>query len=78
MTSVQGRGRSRHERSSAAPFVAPPDSFLPPELDDKLFNQPTRPLETKPPVANTPASATSIPKYSEDDLQQIFKTVLEA
>ena len=33
---------------------------------------------TKPPVANAPAGTNSTPKYSEDDLQQILKTVLEA
>ena len=32
----------------------------------------------KLPITNAPATATSVPKYSEDDLQRIFKTVLEA
>ena len=77
MTSVGGRGRPRHERFSAAPSVAPPDSSPPPESGDELSEQPAGP-STKPPVANAPAAANSIPKYSEDDLQQILKTVLEA
>ena len=42
MTSVQGRGRPRRERPSVAPSVASsiasPDSSLPPELGDKLFD----------------------------------------
>ena len=32
----------------------------------------------KPPFANAPVTASSIPKYSEDDLQRILKTLLEA
>ena len=76
MTSVRGGGRPRRERSSAAPSVAPPNSSSPPKSDDELSNQPTGPLEIKPPIANTPA-ATSVPKYSEDDLQRILKAVLE-
>ena len=35
------------------------------------------PTEAKP-LANAPAAVTSVPKYSEDDLQRIFKAVLEA
>ena len=77
MTSVRGRGRPRRKRSSAAPSVAPPDSSLPPESGDELSDQPAGP-STKPPVANAPAAANSIPKYSEDDLQRILKTILEA
>ena len=81
MTSVRGRRRLRRERLSVAPSIAPsivpPDSFPPLESDDKLDDQPTGFLEPKPPVNNAPA-ATSILKYSEDDLQRIFKAVLEA
>ena len=77
MTSVRGRGRPRRERSSATPSVAPPDSSPPPESGDELSDQPAGPL-TKPLVANAPAAANSIPKYSEDDLQRILRTVLEA
>ena len=78
MTSVQGRGRPHHKHFSAAPSVALLDSSPPSELGDKLSDQPAGPLGTKPPVANAPAIATNIPKYSKDDLQRIFKTVLEA
>ena len=77
MTSVRGRERPHRKRSFAAPSIAPPGSSPPPESGDKLSDQPARP-STKPPVANAPAAANSIPKYSEDDLQRIFKTVLEA
>ena len=34
-------------------------------------------METKPPIANALTAATSVPKYSKDDLQQILKTVLQ-
>ena len=83
MTSIQGRGRLRRERPSVAPSVAffvappvassvaPPSSSPPPESESS--EQLNEPLELK-----SPAAATSVPKYSEDDLQQIFKTVLEA
>ena len=80
MTSVRGRGRPRRERPSVTPSVtpsvAPPDSSPPPESGDELSDQPAGP-STKPPVANAPA-ATSVLKYSEDDLQRILKAVLEA
>ena len=77
MTSVRGRGHPRRERSSATPSVAPPDSSPPPESGDELSDQPAWP-STKLPVANAPAAANSIPKYSEDDLQRILRTILEA
>ena len=77
MTSVRGRRRLCRERSSVAPSVAPPDSSPPPESGDELSDQPVGP-STKLPVANAPAAANSIPKYSEDDLQRILRTVLEA
>ena len=70
MISVLGRGRSRRERPSVAPSVAPSGSFPLPESE--VSEQPEGPPGLKPP-ANT-----SIPKYSEDDLQRILKTVLEA
>ena len=78
MTSVWGCRHPHHKRSSAACFIAPPDSSPPPELGDKLSDQPAGLLGAKTPVANAPATATSIPKYSEDDLQWILKTILEA
>ena len=77
MTSVQGRRRLHRKRSSAAPSIAPLDSSSPPKSDDELSDQLAGSLGTKPPIANTSA-ATSVLKYSEDDLQRIFKTILEA
>ena len=77
MTSVQSHGRPRYKRSSAAPSVAPPDFSLPLKSDDELSDQPAGPSTTSP-VANAPAATNSIPKYLDDDLQRIFKTVLEA
>ena len=71
MILVQGRGCPRQERLSIAPSVVPPDSSPPPE--SKSFEQPDGPLGPK-----SPAEATSVPKYSEDDLQRILKAVLEA
>ena len=78
MISVRGRGHFRHKRSSAALSVAPPDSSPPRKLGDELCNQPAKPSGMKPTIANAPVATTSISKYSEDDLQQIFKTVFEA
>ena len=77
MTSVWGRERPCQERLSAAPPIASPDSSPPLESSDELSDQPTGPSGTKS-LANAPAAATSVPKYSEDDLQWIFKAVLEA
>ena len=77
MTLVQGHGHSRRKHSSAAPSVAPFDSFPSSESGDELSNQPSRLLRAKPLVANAFAT-TSVPKYSENDLQRIFKTVFEA
>ena len=81
MISVQDRGRPCWKRPfvapSVAPSVAPPDSSPPPELGDELSDQPAEPSGTKT-FANAPAATTNVPKYSEDDLQQIVKAVLEA
>ena len=72
MISVQGRRCLRRERPSVAPSVAlsiaPLDSFLSP--DSKISKQPDGPPG--------PKSDISVPKYSENDLQKIFKAVLEA
>ena len=77
MISVRGRGRPRRKRPSVAlsvvpfvapsvtPSVAPPDSSPPPESENS-----EQPKES-------PAD-TSTPHYSENDLQRIFKAVLEA
>ena len=74
MISVRGHGRPRREIPSVAlsvtSFVAPPDSSPPPESEiSKQFD--------RPPGPKSPADI-SIPKYFENDLQQIFKAVLEA
>ena len=71
MILVQGRGCPRRERLSIAPSVAPPGSSFPPKSESS--EQPDRPRGLK-----SPAAATSVPKYSEDDLQWILKAVLEA
>ena len=81
MTLVRGRGRPRREYPSVAPSdapsIAPLDSSPSPKSGDKLSNQPARPSGRKP-LTNPPLTTNSIPKYSEDDLQKIFKAVLEA
>ena len=77
MTSIRGCRRFRQKHLSAASSVAPLDFSLSPESGDKLSNQPAGPLGEKF-IVNAPAAATSVPKYSKDDLQQIFKAVLEA
>ena len=51
--------------------VAFPDFFLP--LKSEISKQPN-----KPPSPKFPIAVTSIPKYSKDNLQRIFKVVLEA
>ena len=82
MTSVRGRGRPCREypsvTPSVAPSIAPLDSSLPLESDKELSDQPAKPSGTKPPVADAPVAITNVHKYSENDLQRIFKTVLEA
>ena len=70
MISVQGRRRPRRERPSVAPSVALSGSSPPPESE--VSKQPDRTLGPKSPAA------TSVPKYSKDDLQRILKAVLEA
>ena len=71
MTLIQGRGCPRRERLSVAPFITLLGSFSPPKSES--FKQTNRPLRLK-----SPAAATSVLKSSEDDLQRIFKAVLEA
>ena len=82
MALVRGRGHLYRERPSVAPSVAssvaPLNFFLPLELGNKLFNQPAGPSEMKPLIADALIAATNIFKYSENDLQRIFKAVLEA
>ena len=74
MTSVRGCGRPRRERSS----VVSSDSSPPPESGDKLFDEPARPQGANLPIAVVPTAAPPVPKYTEEDLQRILKTVLEA
>ena len=81
MTSVRGHECPRRKRlsvtSSVAISVVPPDSFPPRKSADELSDQLAELSGPKPPVANALA-ATSVLKYSEDDLQRILKAVLEA
>ena len=81
MTSVRDCRRPHQERplvsTSVASYIAPLDSFPPPESGDKLFDQLAGLLGPKP-LADAPAAATHIAKYSEEDLQRILKTVLKA
>ena len=81
MTSIQGFGHSCLERPFVAPsvtfFIASLDSSPPLESGDKLSDQPAKFSKAKP-LVNAPVAATNIPKYSKNDLQRIFKAVLEA
>ena len=77
MTSVQSHGCPRQKRLSVALSITLLDFSPPPKSGDELFDQPAGSSGAKP-LANTPAAVTSVPKYSEDDLQQILKAVLEA
>ena len=81
ITLVQSRKRLCQERPFVTPSVAPsialPDFSQLSESGDELSDQPAGPSKGKP-LANSLAAANSIPKYFEDDLQQIFKAVLEA
>ena len=82
MTPIWSRRYLRQECLSIAPFVTPSiallDSFSPLELVDKLPEQSARPLGAKLPVAVAPITAIDISKYSKNDLQRIFKAILEA
>ena len=70
MTSIRGRGRPRRKRLSVALLDSSPSP------ESEFSKQPDGPSRPKPPVAVVPAA--DVPKYSEDDLQRILKTVLEA
>lgn len=74
MTLVQGCNRSCKKH----PSVTLADFFSPPKLGVKLFNQPTRLLEANFPIVVVLTTVFSVSKYTEKDLQQIFKTILEA
>lgn len=58
-------------------FIAFLDSFLPLELDDKLFNQPAGPQEVNLPVTIVFATVLFTLKYIEKNLEWSFKTVLK-
>lgn len=73
MTSIQGRRGLYRERLSLAFF----DSFPLPELDNNLYDQFVRSLKVKFLIAVIPATTPSVPKYTEEDLQRILKTILE-
>ena len=75
MTPVQGCKRPRRECPSIAPSIALSDFSLPSNLDNKLSEQLAEPSRRKPPIT---IAITNIPRYSKDDLQRIFRTVLEA
>ena len=66
MTSVRSYGCSRRKRFSVTPL----NSSLRFEERDKLFDQPNAP-------AVAFAAAFIILKYTKEDLQRIFKTVLK-
>lgn len=71
MTPIRGRGRFQRERFS----IALPNSFSSPQSE--FFKQPAGPLGAKFPDAVIPTATFAIPKYVEEDLQQILKIVLE-
>ena len=77
MTLVQGRNCFRQECSFISPSIALPDSFIPPELGNKLFEHPAGRPKTKPLIVVALIAVINIPKYSENDLQRILKTVIE-
>ena len=70
MISVRGYGRLRRERSSITLSITFSDSSLPPKSG--ISEQPNRPPRPKF------FADTNVPKYSKDNLQWIFKAVLEA
>ena len=78
MISIQGRGRFCRERPSIVPSVAPSIALFvalldsSPLLKSEISKKPNRPLRPKS------SADTSVPKYSEDNFQRIFKAVLEA
>ena len=82
MTSIRSRRCPRRERPFIAPsvalFVTLLDSSPPPKSGDEFSDQSAGPSGTKLPVADAPVTSTNVPKYSEDDVQRMFKAVLEA
>ena len=76
MTLIQGCRRPCREHLSVASSIATSDSSPPPKSE--FFEQPIGPLGMKLLIAVATIATTNILKYFEDDLQKIFKTVLEA
>ena len=74
MTLIRGRGRLSRKRS----FVALFNFSLPSVSSDKLSDQPTGFSKTKLSIVVILVTTLTVFKYTEKDLQQIFKTVLEA
>ena len=78
MTLIQGCRCPHQKRLFVAPFIALFDFSPSPKLGNKLFDQLTRLSGMKPLIIVASVFITNIIKYSEDDLQRIFKAVLEA
>ena len=72
MISVWSHGHLRKKH----PFESYFDSSLPPESNDELSNQPAR--FSRLYLTIVLAIASPIPKYTKEDLQWIFRTILEA
>ena len=74
MILVRGRGHRCQEYLSVAPSVALHNSS--PPSKSEFSEQPDGPSGAKPLVIVVPT--IDVPKYSKDDLQRIYKTILEA
>ena len=82
MISVRDRGRPYRKHPSVVPSVAfsvTPSVALSIALSDS-YPLPESEISKQPKGPSGPKTPTdiSIPKYSEDDLQQILKAILEA
>ena len=80
MISVRGCGCLCQERPFVAPFVAPSIalSIAPSVAPLDFFPPPKSEISEQPDQPPRPKSDTSVLKYSKNDLQKIFKAVLEA
>ena len=74
MTLIEGHSRLRKERSS----ISLPDYFPILKLDNNMSDQLAEPPRANLLVAVVPSVALPVPKYIKEDLQRIFKIVLEA
>lgn len=83
MLSARGRGRPRKDRASVALYGPSRATSMAPSGDDEVEGPSAPPGPSPGPSAGpssqgpTPA-ASSVPKYTENDLQRILKTVLES